>query len=71
MKNITIKIILFFFLALPYLGYSQSTNWDQIHLHIYNKRYWYYRWRLINDFMVVGTNNSSTYSFDNLKNTMI
>ncbi len=71
MKNITIQLSLIFALALPGLVYSQSSNWDQEHLHIYFHRYWYYRYRLINDFMVVGNNMTSTYSFDNFKNTMI
>ncbi len=70
MKNLLIKLSLIFIMAFPCLGHGQSNN-DQDHLHIYNKRYWYYRYRLINDFMVVGTNNSSADSFDNTKNTMI
>lgn len=69
MKNLTVKLSLIIVLALPGSGYGQSTNWDKEHLQIYNHRYWYYRYRLINDFMVLGTNNSSAYSFDNTKNT--
>ncbi len=71
MKTRAIKLVLIFVMAFSFFGHSQSTNWDQIHLHIYNKRYWYYRYRLINDFMVVGNNMTSTYSFDNLKNSLI
>ncbi len=72
MKNLIIKITLIFILVFPGIVFGQSNIYEnQDHLHIYNKRYWYYRYRLINDFMVVGTNNSSAYSFDNTKNTMI
>ncbi len=70
MKNLIINISLLVCLIYTDFAYSQSLN-DQDHLHIYNHRYWYYRWRLINDFMVVGNNMTSTYSFNNLKNTMI
>ena len=47
MKKIILNISLLLCLIFSNFAYSQSLN-DQDHLQVYNHRYWYYRYRLVN-----------------------